>query len=77
MRTVAIIGGQPAQFRGLSDRYREVGARAGHAPEKLTGGVHPISFLAETIARAAETFWPPGRETFGRIGRERARAPPP
>jgi alkanesulfonate monooxygenase SsuD/methylene tetrahydromethanopterin reductase-like flavin-dependent oxidoreductase (luciferase family) len=71
VRTVAIIGGQPAQFRGLIDRYRETGARAGHAPEKLTVGVHPIGFLAETSARAAETFWPAYRETFGRIGRER------
>ena len=76
MRTVAIIGGQPAQFRGLIDRYRETGARAGHAPEKLTVGVYPIGFLAETSARAAETFWPAYRETFGRIGRERGWAPP-
>ena len=73
---VAIIGGQPAQFRGLIDRYREAGARAGHAPEKLTVGVHSIGYLADTTALAAETFWPAYRETFGRIGRERGWAPP-
>jgi hypothetical protein len=60
VRTVAIIGGQPAQFRGLIDRYRETGARAGHAPEKLTVGVHPIGFLAETSARGRR---PSGRPT--------------
>jgi alkanesulfonate monooxygenase SsuD/methylene tetrahydromethanopterin reductase-like flavin-dependent oxidoreductase (luciferase family) len=72
---LAIIGGQPAQFRSLIDRYREPGARAGRAPEKLTVGVHSTGFLADPSALAAETFWPAYRETFGWIGRERGWAP--
>jgi len=72
---LAIIGGQPAQFRSLIERYREAGARAGHAPEKITVGVHSIGFLADPSALAAETFWPAYRETFGWIGRERGWAP--
>ena len=68
---VAIIGGQPAQFRPLIDLYRESGKRAGHAAEKLTVGIHSIGFLAETTAQAAEEFWPAYRDAFGKIGRER------
>lgn len=59
---LAIIGGQPAQFRSLIDRYREPGARAGRAPEKLTVGVHSTGFLADPSALAAETFWPAYRK---------------
>jgi probable LLM family oxidoreductase len=72
---IAIIGGQPAQFRQLADLYREAGRRAGHAPEKLRVGVHSLGFLADTTDGAADTFWPGYREMFGRIGRERGWPP--
>ncbi len=68
---VAIIGGATAQFRPLIDLYRRAGAEAGHAPEKLTVGIHHIGFLADTTAGALDTFWPGYRDAFGRIGRER------
>jgi probable LLM family oxidoreductase len=73
---VAIIGGQPAQFRQLVDLYRAAGAKAGHAPEKLTVGVHNIGFIADTKEQALETFWPAYRDAFGKIGRERGWPPP-
>jgi hypothetical protein len=41
---VAIIGGTFERFRPLVDLYREAGARAGHAPEKLKVGVHAMGF---------------------------------
>jgi probable LLM family oxidoreductase len=72
---VAIIGGQPAQFRPMVDLYREAGRRAGHAPEQLTVGVHSIGFLADTADDAVEIFWPPYRDMFSRIGRERGWPP--
>lgn len=72
---IAIIGGQPVQFRQIADLYREAGRRAGHPPEKLRVGVHSICFIAETTEGAAETFWPGYREMFGRIGRERGWPP--
>jgi probable LLM family oxidoreductase len=73
---VAIIGGQPQQFRALIDLYRESGLRAGHAPERLTVGIHSIGFLADTSELARETFWPAYRDAFGKIGRERGWPPP-
>ncbi|MEO7411910.1 MAG: Atu2307/SP_0267 family LLM class monooxygenase [Opitutaceae bacterium] len=72
---VAIIGGQPKQFRPLIDLYRESGRRAGHTAEQLNVSVHSIGFLADTTERAAETFWPGYREAFTRIGRERGWPP--
>jgi probable LLM family oxidoreductase len=73
---VAIIGGQPAQFRQLVDLYRESGRAAGHAPEKLVVGIHSIGFLADTTTGAQETFWPAYRDAFGKIGKERGWPPP-
>ncbi|HEY0945744.1 MAG TPA: Atu2307/SP_0267 family LLM class monooxygenase [Opitutaceae bacterium] len=73
---VAIIGGQPRQFRPFIDLYRETGRRAGHAPEALDVGVHAIGFLADTTAEARAIFWPAYADTFGMIGRERGWPPP-
>src|SRR5476651_2162116 len=72
---VAIIGGEPHRFRPLVDLYREAGRRAGHAPEKLTVGVHSIGFLGGTTAQAADDFFPGFAQTFTKIGRERGWAP--
>ena len=72
---VAIIGGQPARFRPLIDLYRETGARAGHAPEKLRVGLHAIGFLGETTKQAADDFYPGYAHAFTKIGRERGWPP--
>jgi probable LLM family oxidoreductase len=72
---VAIIGGEPARFRPLIDLYRESGRRAGHAPEKLTIGVHAIGFLADTTAQAADDLFPAYAYVFNRIGKERGWPP--
>src|SRR6201991_4493357 len=68
---VAIIGGEPHRFRPLIDLYRKAGARAGHAPEKLTVGLHSIGFLADTTDQAADDFFPGYAHTFNEIGKER------
>jgi len=73
---VAIIGGQPKQFRQLIDLYRESGRAAGHTSDKLTVGIHSIGFLADTTVEAQEIFWPAYRDAFGKIGKERGWPPP-
>jgi probable LLM family oxidoreductase len=73
---LAIIGGQAKSFRPLIDLYRKAGAAAGHAPDKLTVGLHSIGFLADTSEAARDTFWPAYRDAFGKIGRERGWPPP-
>jgi probable LLM family oxidoreductase len=72
---VAIIGGEPHRFRPLIEIYREAGRRAGHAPEKLTVGLHSIGFLGDTTTQAADDFYPGYAQTFTQIGKERGWAP--
>jgi probable LLM family oxidoreductase len=68
---VAIIGGEPRQFRPLVDLYREAGRQAGHEPGKLRVGVHAIGFLGRTTQEAADDFYPGFAQTFTKIGKER------
>jgi probable LLM family oxidoreductase len=72
---VAIIGGQPKDFRPLIDLYREAGRRAGHPPERLSVGLHMIGFLADSTPQAADDFFPGYAHTFTEIGKERGWAP--
>jgi len=68
---VAIIGGEPRRFRPLIDLYRDEGRRAGHAADKLTVGLHAIGFVGDTVAAAADDFYPGYAHTFTELGKER------
>ena len=72
---IAIIGGQPIRFRPLVDLYRQAGAEAGHAPEKLKVGLHMIGFLGDTTQQAADDFYPGYAHAFTKIGQERGWPP--
>jgi len=72
---VAIIGGDPRQFKPLITLYREAGARAGHPPEQLQVGLHSIGFVADTMEAAADGFSPGYSKAFSKIGRERGWPP--
>lgn len=53
---LAIIGGNPARFRRLSELYR--GATAQFGFPDLPIGVHSPGHVAETDEQAAEEYWP-------------------
>lgn len=72
---VAVIGGETHLFRPLIDLYRESGRRAGHAPEKLTVGLHSLGYVASTTEEAVNDYFPGYADTFTRIGRERGWPP--
>jgi probable LLM family oxidoreductase len=72
---VAIIGGEHSRFRPLIDLYREAGRRAGHAPETLRVGVHSLGFTGDTMAQAADDFFPGYAHMFTEIGKERGWPP--
>ena len=72
---IAIIGGDPRQFRPLADLYREAGRRAGHPPGRLQVGVHAFGYAADTDAAAAAEFFPGYAADMNRIGRERGWGP--
>lgn len=73
---VAIIGGAPARFVPLVERYRESARRAGHDPAALPVSINAHGFVADTADAAAATAWPPYLDAMGRIGRERGWPPP-
>ncbi len=73
---IAIIGGEPRQFAPLVDLYRQAGARAGHAPERLQVGLHVFGFVAESTRAAADTIYPGWHEMFAQVSRERGFPPP-
>jgi probable LLM family oxidoreductase len=72
---VAIIGGDPRNFRMLIDLYREAGRQAGHAPEQLKVGLHMIGFVGNETRQAADDFFPGYAQTFTEIGKERGWPP--
>ncbi len=72
---VAVIGGETHRFRPLIDLYREAGAKAGHAPEKLKVGLHSLGYVAATTTQAVEEYYPGYAVTFTKIGRERGWPP--
>lgn len=72
---VAVIGGETHRFRPLIDMYRQAGAKAGHAPEKLKVGLHSLGYVAESTEKAVEEYYPGYAETFTKIGKERGWPP--
>ena len=72
---VAIIGGETHRFLPLIDLYKEAGKKAGHAPEKLTVGLHSLGYVASTTEEAIDDFYPGYAKTFTKIGRERGWPP--
>lgn len=72
---VAVIGGETHRFRPLVDLYREAGAKAGHAPEKLKVGLHSLGYVSETTEKAVEEYFPGYAKTFTEIGKERGWPP--
>jgi probable LLM family oxidoreductase len=72
---VAIIGGQPRQFRPLIDLYRQAGEEAGHKSESLRVGIHALGYVADSDQQAADEFFPGYAQSFTEIGKERGWGP--
>lgn len=66
---LAIIGGNPAQFRPFADLYRQAGERSGHSGLPISINSH--GFIAETAEEAIEESFIPFKTMMDRIGRER------
>lgn len=72
---LAIIGGEPARFKALTDLYREAWTQAGHDPAAMQLAISCHGFIADSTAEAAELVYPRYAQTMGRIGRERGWGP--
>jgi probable LLM family oxidoreductase len=71
--SLAILGGDPAQFKPLVDIYRRAGVQAGHHLADLKVAVATHGYIAETSQQAVEEFHPHYMNYFGSLMRERGR----
>lgn len=69
--TLAIIGGQPAQFKPYAQLYRDRYVQAGHDPAKMQLAVNSHTYIAENSQQALDEFFPPYADVMTRIGKER------
>ncbi len=73
--TIAIIGGQPAQFGPLVDLYREAARASGHNANRTRVAINTHAFVADSSARADSAFASSYLSMMNRIGRERGWPP--
>lgn len=73
--TLAILGGQPAQYVGLVDLYRQSARQAGHNSDSLQVAITCHTHVAENSQQASDEFFPMYVEIMNRIGRERGWQP--
>lgn len=69
--SLAIIGGNPAQYVPFADNYRDLGQKAGHDPSSLQIGISSNGFVADTSQAAADIFYPSYALQMNHLGRER------
>lgn len=73
--TIAILGGNPAQFVQLTDLYRRAAAKAGNDVSKLQLAINQHMYIADSSQQAADEFWPTYSKLMNRVGRERGWSP--
>jgi probable LLM family oxidoreductase len=70
---IAIIGGQPAQFKPMVEYLKRGALEAGHAFPGVSINSH--GFIADTREEAIDTAFPAFKVTMDKIGRERGWPP--
>ena len=70
---LAIIGGNPLAFEGLTRLYKRTLEQAGHADQPI--GAHTHGLVADTDEEALEILWPHYKRTMDRLGAERGWPP--
>lgn len=73
--TIAILGGDPAQFVPLVNLYRRSAQEAGHDVNKLQLSINQHMYLADDDQQASDEFWPIYSAVMNRIGKERGWSP--
>lgn len=70
---IAIIGGQPAQFKQMADLHRRAAEEYNQPKPALSINSH--GFIAETTEEAADIAFPAFKTTMDKIGKERGWPP--
>ncbi|HMR93745.1 MAG TPA: LLM class flavin-dependent oxidoreductase [Chitinophagaceae bacterium] len=72
---IAIIGGNPAQFKPFFDLYREEYTAAGHDPAQIQLATHSHGLAGEDGEAIAETYFPYYAAQMDRVGSSRGWPP--
>ncbi len=72
---LAIIGGRPEQFAGLTRLYWQAAQQAGHDPARLGLSINSHGFLADSAQQARDNSFPSFALAMNKIGRERGWPP--
>lgn len=70
---LAIIGGQPAQFKPFADLHARGAKENGQEPQALSINSH--GFIADTSQEAADIAFPAFKQVMDKIGKERGWSP--
>lgn len=70
---LAIIGGQPEQFKQFADIHKRGAVENGHKPQKLSINSH--GFIADDSQSAKDTAFPAFKTVMDKIGKERGWPP--
>lgn len=73
--TIAILGGDPANFAQLTNLYRQAATRAGHDPNQLQLAINQHTYIADSSEQAADEFWPTYSKLMNKVGKERGWSP--
>ncbi len=73
--TIAILGGQPAQFLPLVELYRKSAGKAGNDVAKVQLAINQHTYVADSAEKARDEFWPVYSALMNRVGRERGWSP--
>jgi probable LLM family oxidoreductase len=72
---LAIIGGNPDRFAVLADLHRRKLVETGHDPAGAPLAVHAHGYIASTVDRAAQEYYPSYAVAMTRLGQERGWGP--
>jgi len=72
---LAIIGGQPAQFKDYAAYYKRLFLDSGHPENEYQLGVHSHTFLAGTESEITSNYFPAYAAQMDRVGRSRGWPP--
>lgn len=67
----AIIGGNPAYFKGLVDAYHRIGQEHGHSKEQLKVAAHSWGFIMEDGEEAVKRYFHPTKQVVDSISKDR------
>jgi len=68
---VAIIGGNPKQFKPLLDLYKRTYMESGHDISNMQIGIHAHTFIGDNTEQVAEDYFEPYANQMNRIGNDR------